>query len=135
MAIELCSWAAPNGHKVHIMLEETGVPYSVHPVNIQAGEQFDPEFLENSPNNKIPAIVDPEGPDGRLIALFETGAILIYLGEKMGQFYPADPRDRYKTLCWLMFQMGGVGPMFGQNHHFRRYAPHLAQDLAYPQER
>ena len=135
MTIDLYSWAAPNGHKVHIMLEETGLPYDVHPVNIQAGEQFDPEFLAISPNNKIPTIVDPEGPGGEPVDLFETGAILVYLGEKSGRFYPADPRARAETLCWLMFQMGSVGPMFGQNHHFRRYAPHLADDLTYPRER
>ena len=135
MTIELYSWAAPNGHKVHIMLEETGIPYNVHPINIQAGEQFDPEFLKISPNNKIPAIVDPDGPGGQPIALFETGAILVYLGEKSGRFYPSDPRGRYETPCWLMFQMGGVGPMFGQNHHFRRYAPQLGQELTYALER
>ena len=135
MSIEFYSWAAPNGHKVHIMLEETGIPYNVHPINIQAGDQFDPEFLKISPNNKIPAIVDPDGPGGQPITMFETGAILVYLGEKSGQFYPSDPRGRYETLCWLMFQMGSVGPMFGQNHHFRRYAPQLGQELTYALER
>ncbi|MBR8156486.1 glutathione S-transferase N-terminal domain-containing protein [Burkholderia cenocepacia] len=121
--IDVYSWATPNGHKVHIMLEETGLAYRAHPVDIGAGDQFEPEFLKISPNNKIPAIVDPDGPGGQSISLFESGAILIYLAEKTGKFLPADPAARYPTLEWLMFQMGGVGPMLGQAHHFRLYAP------------
>ena len=121
--IEVYSWATPNGHKVHIMLEECGLPYRVHGVDIGAGDQFKPEFLAISPNNKIPAIVDPDGPDGKPISLFESGAILLYLAAKTGRFLPADVRGKYETLQWLMFQMGGVGPMLGQTHHFRIYAP------------
>lgn len=121
--IEVYSWATPNGHKVHIMLEECGLPYKVVPVDIGAGDQFEPRFLEISPNNKIPAIVDPAGPDGRPISLFESGAILVYLASKTGKFLPADDRGKFETLQWLMFQMGGVGPMLGQAHHFRIYAP------------
>ncbi|MBA3589505.1 glutathione S-transferase N-terminal domain-containing protein [Methylibium sp.] len=121
--IEVYSWATPNGHKVHIMLEECGLPYRVKAVNIGAGDQFKPEFLAVSPNNKIPAIVDPEGPDGERIALFESGAILVYLAAKTGRFMPSDLRAKYEVLQWLMFQMGGVGPMLGQTHHFRVYAP------------
>lgn len=121
--IEVYSWATPNGHKVHIMLEECALPYRVVPVNIGAGDQFKPEFLAISPNNKIPAIVDPDGPDGRPITLFESGAILLYLAAKTGKFMPADLRARYEMLQWLMFQMGSVGPMLGQTHHFRIYAP------------
>jgi len=105
------------------MLEETEIPYNVIPVNISAGDQFKPEFLDISPNNKMPAIADPEGPDGKAIALFESGAILLYLAEKTGRFIPSDSRDRYTVVQWLMFQMGGVGPMLGQAHHFRQYAP------------
>jgi GSH-dependent disulfide-bond oxidoreductase len=121
--IEVYSWATPNGHKVHIMLEECGLPYRVIPVDIGAGDQFKPEFLRISPNNKIPAIIDPEGPDGQPISLFESGAILMYLASKTGKFLPASTRGRYEMLEWLMFQMGGVGPMLGQAHHFRIYAP------------
>ncbi len=121
--IEVYSWATPNGHKVHIMLEECGLAYRAHAVDIGAGEQFAPEFLAISPNNKIPAIVDPDGPDGEPISLFESGAILLYLAAKTGRFLPADTRGKYEVLQWLMFQMGGVGPMLGQNHHFRLYAP------------
>ncbi|HDR9085947.1 TPA: glutathione S-transferase N-terminal domain-containing protein [Burkholderia vietnamiensis] len=121
--IDVYSWATPNGHKVHIMLEETGLAYRAHPVDIGAGDQFKPEFLKISPNNKIPAIVDSDGPGGKPISLFESGAILVYLAEKTGKFLPADPDERYATLEWLMFQMGGVGPMLGQAHHFRLYAP------------
>ncbi|MCW5672668.1 MAG: glutathione S-transferase N-terminal domain-containing protein [Hydrogenophaga sp.] len=121
--IDLYSWATPNGHKVHIMLEECGLPYRVHGIDIGKGEQFAPEFLAISPNNKIPAIVDAEGPDGQPISLFESGAILLYLAGKTGRFLPQDVRGKYQTLEWLMFQMGGVGPMLGQNHHFRQYAP------------
>jgi len=121
--IDVYSWATPNGHKVHIMLEECGLPYRVHPINIGAGDQFKPEFLKISPNNKIPAIVDSEGPDGQPISMFESGAILIYLASKTGKFLPASDRGKYEMLQWLMFQMGGVGPMLGQAHHFRIYAP------------
>ena len=121
--IEVYSWATPNGHKVHIMLEECGLEYRAIPVNIGAGEQFAPDFLAISPNNKIPAIVDPDGPDGQPISLFESGAILLYLAAKTGRFLPTDLRARYRVLEWLMFQMGSVGPMLGQTHHFRLYAP------------
>ena len=121
--IEVYSWPTPNGHKVHIMLEECGLKYRAHPVNIGAGEQFTPEFLAISPNNKIPAIIDPDGPDGKPISLFESGAILLYLAGKTGRFLPADTAAKYEVLEWLMFQMGGVGPMLGQAHHFRIYAP------------
>ncbi len=121
--IELHSWPTPNGHKVHIMLEETGLPYEVHPVDIGAGAQFDPAFLAISPNNKIPAIVDRDGPGGRPISLFESGAILLYLAEKTGKLLPADPYVRWSAVEWLMFQMGSIGPMFGQLGHFKNYAP------------
>lgn len=121
--IELHTWSTPNGRKVSIMLEEVGLPYSVHPVNIGKDEQFRPEFLAISPNNKIPAIVDPDGPGGKRFALFESGAILIYLGEKTQKLIPKDPATRYVALQWLMFQMGGLGPMLGQTHHFLRAAP------------
>ena len=121
--IDVYSWATPNGHKVHIMLEECGLPYRVHAVNIGAGDQFKPGFLAISPNNKIPAIVDSEGPDGREISMFESGAILVYLAAKTGRFLPAGDRAKYEVLQWLMFQMGSVGPMLGQAHHFRMYAP------------
>jgi GST-like protein len=121
--IDVYTWATPNGHKVHIMLEECGLPYAVHAVNIGAGDQFKPEFLAISPNNKIPAIVDSEGPDGRPISLFESGAILVYLASKTGKFLPRSDRDKFAVMQWLMFQMGGVGPMLGQAHHFRMYAP------------
>jgi GST-like protein len=125
--IEVFSWATPNGHKVHIMLEECGLPYKAIPVNIGAGDQFKPEFLTISPNNKIPAIVDPQGPDGRPISLFESGAILIYLAAKTGKLMPAGEREKYEVLQWVMFQMGTVGPMLGQTHHFRMYAPEKIQ--------
>jgi GST-like protein len=121
--IEVFSWPTPNGHKVHIMLEECGLPYRAIPVNIGSGEQFKPEFLKISPNNKIPAIVDPQGPDGQPISLFESGAILVYLASKTGRFLPKGDRAKFEVLQWLMFQMGGVGPMLGQAHHFRMYAP------------
>ena len=123
--IDVYSWPTPNGHKIHIMLEECGLPYTAHPIDIGKGDQFTPEFLKISPNNKIPALIDSDGPDGEPISVFESGAILIYLAEKTGQFMPGtdDPRGRIKVLEWLMFQMGGVGPMLGQNHHFRAYAP------------
>ncbi len=121
--IDLHYWPTPNGWKVSIFLEEVGLPYNVVPVDIAAGDQFEEEFLKISPNNKMPAIVDPEGLGGGPISLFESGAILIYLSEKTGQFFPQAPRERYEILSWLMFQMGHVGPMLGQAHHFRGYAP------------
>jgi GST-like protein len=120
--IDLYTWSTPNGRKVSIMLEECALPYRVHPVNIGKGEQFTPEFLALNPNNRIPAIVDSEGPDGKSLPLFESGAILIYLAEKTGKLIPKSPRGRLICLQWLMFQMGGVGPMFGQAHHFIRNA-------------
>ena len=116
--IDLHTWTTPNGRKVSIMLEECGLPYRVHPVNIGKDEQFKPDFLAISPNNRIPAIVDSEGPGGKPLPLFESGAILIYLADKTGQFFPE--KNKYKILQWLMWQMGGVGPMFGQAHHFIR---------------
>ena len=116
--IDLYTWTTPNGRKVSVMLEECGLPFRVHPVDISKGDQFKPAFLAISPNNRIPAIVDPEGPDGKPLPLFESGAILIYLAEKTGRFYPQ--KNKYIVLQWLMFQMGGVGPMFGQAHHFMR---------------
>ena len=121
--IEVWTWPTPNGHKVHIALEEMGLPYKVVPVDIGKGAQFSPEFLAITPNHRIPAIVDPDGPGGQTVTLFESGAILIYLAEKTGQFLPSDPIGRYTALQWLMFQMGGVGPMFGQHGHFHHYAP------------
>ena len=130
--IDVYSWATPNGHKIHIMLEECGLAYRVIPVNIGAGEQFAPSFLAISPNNKIPAIIDPDGPGGQPISLFESGAILLYLAAKTGRFLPDDLRARYEVLQWLMFQMGGLGPMLGQAHHFRIYAP---EKVAYAIER
>ena len=121
--IQLHYWPTPNGWKVSIMLEELGVPYEVNYVNIGKGDQFKPEFLAISPNNRMPAIIDPEGPDGQPISVFESGAILLYLGRKFGRFYPADERGRVEVEQWLMWQMGGLGPMAGQAHHFRQYAP------------
>lgn len=121
--IDLYTWPTPNGQKIHIALEELGLEYRVHAINIGKGDQFQPEFLRISPSNKIPAIIDQAGPGGEPIALFESGAILLYLAEKTGRLQPADPRGRYQMLQWLMFQMGGVGPMLGQAHHFRIYAP------------
>jgi GST-like protein len=121
--IDLYTWSTPNGRKVSIMLEECALPYKVHPVNIGRGEQHTPEFLAINPNNRIPAIIDSEGPDGKPLTLFESGAILIWLGEKTGKLIPKDARARLICLQWLMFQMGGVGPMFGQAHHFLRAAP------------
>ena len=121
--IDLYSWPTPNGWKISIMLEECGLPYKMIPVNIGKGDQFKPEFLKISPNNRMPAIVDPEGPDGKPISVFESGAILQYLGRKTGQFYPADERGRVEVDEWLFWQMGGFGPMLGQTHHFRLYAP------------
>jgi GSH-dependent disulfide-bond oxidoreductase len=118
MAIELYTWNTPNGRKISVALEEMGLPYIVHPVNISKNEQFAPAFLKISPNNRIPAIIDPDGPDGRPISVFESGAILIYLAKKTGKFMPADLRGQVPVLEWLMWQMGGFGPMPGQVHHF-----------------
>lgn len=121
--IDLYSWTTPNGHKIHIMLEEIGLPYEVHPVDIGIGDQFKPDFLKISPNNKMPAIVDRDGPGGKPYPVFESGAILMYLAEKTGKLMPSETRARYDVIQWLMFQMGGIGPMLGQVHHFRAYAP------------
>jgi GST-like protein len=120
--IEFYYWPTPNGHKVSIMLEEIGLAYTVHPVNILKGEQFTPEFLKISPNNKMPAIVDTDGPNGQPYAIFESGSILMYLAEKVGKFWPLDMEERYNVLQWLMFQIANVGPMFGQNGYFQGYA-------------
>ena len=121
--IDLYTWPTPNGHKIHIMLEECALTYEVHPIDIGAGDQFDPEFLKISPNNKMPALVDSEGPGGAPISLFESGAILIYLAEKTGRLMPSDVKGRSLVIQWLMFQMAGVGPMMGQANVFFRYAP------------
>jgi GSH-dependent disulfide-bond oxidoreductase len=121
--IDLYFWPTPNGWKITIMLEECGLPYNVIPVNIAAGDQFTPQFLAISPNNRMPAIVDHHGPGGRAISIFESGAILQYLGRKTGKFYPSDERRRVEVEQWLFWQMGGFGPMLGQTHHFRIYAP------------
>jgi len=121
--IDLYTWSTPNGRKVSIMLEELELPYTVFPVNIGKGEQHAPEFVKISPNGKIPAIVDHEGPDGAPYPMFESGAILMYLAEKTGRFMPSERRRYYEVMQWLMFQMGHVGPMMGQCHHFRRFAP------------
>ena len=120
--IEVYTWPTPNGHKIHIMLEETGLEHEIRPVNIRTGEQFKPEFLRISPNNKIPAIVDRDGPDGKPISVFESGAILLYLAGKTGKLLPRDDRGKYVALQWLMFQMGSIGPMMGQSGHFRSNA-------------
>ncbi len=121
--IDLYTWITPNGRKISIMLEEVGLPYEVHPIDLQKGEQFAPDFLAISPNNRIPAIIDREGPGGKPYSLFESGAILMYISEKVGKLAPTEMRKRYEVLQWLMFQMGGVGPMFGQAHHFIHSAP------------
>jgi GST-like protein len=121
--IDLYYWPTPNGWKVSIALEELGLAYTVKPINIMKGDQFAPDFLKISPNNRIPAIVDHDGPRGAPNALFESGAILLYLGEKVGRLIGTTPRERYEVLVWLMWQVGGVGPMFGQHNHFSRYAP------------
>ena len=126
--IELWYWPTPNGWKVSIALEEMGLPYELKPVNIGVGEQFTPEFQALSPNGRMPAIVDPDGPGGEPISIFESGAILQYLGLKSGKFYPADPRARVLVDEWLFWQVGGLGPMAGQTHHFRQYAPALIKD-------
>jgi len=135
--IDLYTWPTPNGHKIHIMLEETGLPYKVIPIDINKGDQFDPDYLKLSPNNKMPAMVDHDGlggPGGKPYGLFESGAILMYLAEKTGKFMPSETADRYLVIQWLMFQMGGIGPMFGQAHHFRQYAPE-DQELTYAVDR
>jgi GST-like protein len=130
--IDLYYWPTPNGWKISVALEEMGLPYNVIPVNISAGDQFKPEFLAFSPNNRMPAIIDPDGPDGQPISVFESGAILQYLGRKTGLFYPSDERGRVNVEQWLMWQMGGFGPMLGQNHHFNHYAP---EKIPYAMER
>lgn len=123
--IDLYYWPTPNGWKISIALEEMELPYNVHLINISQGDQFKPEFLAISPNNKMPAIVDHEGPGGKPISVFESGAILLYLGRKTGKLYPQDERARVEVDQWLMWQMGGFGPMLGQTHHFRQYAPEM----------
>ena len=136
--IELYTAATPNGQKIHIMLEETGLEYQDHWINIDKGEQFTEDFLSISPNNKIPALVDNDGPNGKPIALFESGAILLYLANKTKQFLPTAPEEHWETMQWLMWQMGGFGPMLGQAHHFNAYAPMRpdgAVVLPYAQER
>ncbi|HEX9858232.1 MAG TPA: glutathione S-transferase N-terminal domain-containing protein [Paracoccaceae bacterium] len=135
--IDLYYWPTPNGWKIAIALEELGLPYTLHLVNIGAGEQYAPDFLKISPNNRMPAIVDPEGPDGAPISIFESGAILQYLARKTGRLYGATERDRVAVEQWLMWQMGGVGPMAGQAHHFLRYAPAMdpPNDLPYAKTR
>ena len=130
--IDLYTWPTPNGHKVHIMLEECELPYTVHAIDIGAGDQFKPDFLKISPNNKMPAMIDPDGPDGKPISMFESGAILMYLAEKCEKFLPTAPREKYQVIQWLMFQMGGLGPMLGQAHHFLQYAP---EPIEYAQNR
>ena len=135
--IDLHYWPTPNGWKITIALEEMALPYTLHLVDIGKGDQFDPEFLKLSPNNRMPAIIDPYGPDGRSVSIFESGAILQYLGRKTGQFYGSSDRDRIVIDQWLMWQMGGVGPMAGQAHHFINYAPQRTppQVLPYAQDR
>jgi GST-like protein len=130
--IDLYYWPTPNGWKISIMLEECGLPYRMVPVNIGEGAQFEPDFLKISPNNRMPAIVDEDGPGGTPYQLMESGAILMYLAEKSGQFLPVDPADRFRVIEWLMWQMGGVGPMFGQNGHFKLYA---TEDIPYAKNR
>ena len=132
MTIDLYTWSTPNGRKVSIALEELGLDYRVHPIDIGKGDQFAPDFLKISPNNKIPAIVDPEGPDGAPISIFESGAILLYLSEKTGKLMPTEPRARVAAMEWIMWQMGNFGPMLGQAHHFRRFAP---EQIPYAVER
>jgi GST-like protein len=129
--IQLYTWVTPNGKKVSIVLEELGLPYVVHAVNLGQGDQFKPEYLAINPNNKIPAIIDPDGPSGKPFTLFESGAILLYLAEKSGKLWPSDMRQRYTVIQWLMFQMGGVGPMFGQANYFYR----LKEKVPYAIER
>lgn len=129
---DLYYWPTPNGWKVSMMLEELGAPYNVITINILKGDQFTPEFLKLNPNHKIPALIDPDGPDGKPYPIFESGAILLYLAEKHGRFFAGDERQKYEILQWLMFQMGGVGPFFGQANHFNRYAP---EEVPYAKER
>src|SRR3954469_21160156 len=129
--IQLYTWGTPNGKKVSIMLEEVGLPYEVHAVNLAKGDQLKPEYPAVNPNNKIPSIIDSDGPAGKPLKLFESGAILLYLAEKIGKFLPQDPAKRYQTIQWLMFQMGGVGPMFGQANYFYR----LEEKVPYAIER
>lgn len=126
--IELWYWPTPNGWKISIALEEMGLPYEMKPVNIGTGEQFGAAFQAISPNGRMPAIVDPDGPDGQPLSIFESGAILQYLGVKSGQFYPQDPRGKAEVDQWLFWQVGGLGPMAGQTHHFRQYAPAIVRD-------
>jgi glutathione S-transferase len=136
--IQAYFWPTPNGHKVTIALEEMGLPYEIHPVDIGRGDQFTPQFEKLSPNNRMPAILDPEGPDGQPISVFESGAILQYLGRKSGSFYPDEPRARAQVEQWLFWQVGGLGPMAGQANHFRAYAPAMTPDqrhLAYGNNR
>src|SRR3989442_7175285 len=121
--IDLYTWTTPNGRKVSVMLEECGLPYTVHPVNIRNGEQFKPEFVAICPNSKIPAIVDQDGPDGKLLALVESGAIVIYLADKTGRFIGDDSAGRYRVIAWVMFQMANIGPLFGQANHFLNKTP------------
>ncbi|MDF1873970.1 glutathione S-transferase N-terminal domain-containing protein [Vannielia sp.] len=137
MTIDLYYWPTPNGWKVSIALEEMGLPYETHLVNIGAGEQFSPDFLAISPNNRMPAIVDREGPGGDPVSVFESGAILLYLARKSGRFYGTNERERIAAEEWLMWQMGGLGPMAGQAHHFLKYAPSMdpPHDLPYAKER
>jgi GST-like protein len=130
--IQLFYWPTPNGHKIGIMLEEAGLPYELRPVNINTGEQFAPAFLKISPNNRMPAIIDPEGPGGRPVSVFESGAILQYLGRKTGRFYPKEERARIAVEEWLFWQVGGLGPMAGQANHFLHYS---GEDLPYPKKR
>lgn len=130
--IDLYTWGTPNGRKASIMLEEVGLPYRVHAIDIMKGEQHRPDYLAINPNGKIPAIVDPDGPAGKPFTLFESGAILVYLADKTGLLLPDEPCGRYTALQWLMFQMGGIGPMFGQAHHFRRFA---AENITYAVDR
>jgi len=130
--IDLYYWPTPNGWKITVMLEECGLPYEVKYVNINKGEQFEPSFLKIAPNNRMPAIVDPDGPDGEPISVFESGAILQYLGNKTGKFYPAEPRARVQVEEWLYWQMGNLGPMAGQAHHFRHYCP---EEIPYARDR
>lgn len=135
--IDLYYWPTPNGWKISIALEEMGLPYTTHLINIGAGDQFAPDFLAIAPNNRMPAIVDPDGPDGASVSVFESGAILLYLAEKTGKFYGTTARDRIAVNEWLMWQMGGLGPMAGQAHHFLKYAPYRdpPQDIPYAKDR
>ena len=132
MTIALYTWSTPNGYKISIALEELELPYEVHPVNILQDEQFAPDFLKISPNNKIPAIIDPDGPGGEPFSLFESGAILLYLAQKTGRLMPKDERSYWTAVQWLMWQMGGFGPMLGQAHHFLRFAD---EDVPYAKDR